>query len=64
MENSGANIWESLFKNLRQSIRLPIQATTGPRTQNELVHVHPWLIHVNVWQNPLQDCEVISLQLK
>ena len=27
-------------------------------------HVHPWLIHVNVWQKPLQDCKVISLQLK
>ena len=26
-------------------------------------HVTPWLIHVNVWQNPLQCCEVISLQL-
>ena len=25
-------------------------------------HVTPWLIHVNVWQNPLQCCEVISLQ--
>ena len=22
-----------------------------------------WLIHVNVWQNPLKCCEVISLQL-
>ena len=27
-------------------------------------HVHPWLIHVNVWQNPLQYFKVISLQLK
>ena len=27
------------------------------------IHVTPWLIHVNVWQNPLQCCEVISLQL-
>ena len=27
-------------------------------------HVHPWLIHVNVWQNPLQYYKVISLQLK
>ena len=27
------------------------------------VHVTPWLIHVNVCQNPLQCCEVISLQL-
>ena len=27
-------------------------------------HVHPWPIHVNVWQKPLQYCKVISLQLK
>ena len=27
-------------------------------------HVHPWLIHVNVWQKPLQYCKVITLQLK
>ena len=27
-------------------------------------HVHPWLIHENVWQKPLQYCKVISLQLK
>ena len=26
-------------------------------------HVHPWLIHVSVWQKPLQYCKVIS-QLK
>ena len=26
-------------------------------------HVNPWLIHVNVWQQPLQYCKVISLQL-
>ena len=26
-------------------------------------HVNPWLIHVNVWQNTLQYCKVISLQL-
>ena len=26
--------------------------------------VHPWLIHVNVWQKPLQYCKVISLHLK
>ena len=25
---------------------------------------HPWLIHVNVWQKPLQYCKVISLKLK
>ena len=27
------------------------------------IHVHPRLIHVNVWQKPLQYCKVISLQL-
>ena len=27
-------------------------------------HVHPWLIHVIVWQKPLQCGKVISLQLK
>ena len=27
-------------------------------------HVHPWLIHVNVWQNPPQCCKVISFQFK
>ena len=26
-------------------------------------HVNPWLVHVNVWQKPLQYCKVISLQL-
>ena len=26
-------------------------------------HVNLWLIHLNVWQNPLQYCKVISLQL-
>ena len=26
--------------------------------------VHPWLIHVNVWQKPPQYCREISLQLK
>jgi len=28
------------------------------------IHVHPWLIHVNVWQKTLQCCKVIILQLK
>ena len=27
------------------------------------IYVNPWLIHVNVWQKPLQHCKVISLQL-
>ena len=27
------------------------------------IHINPWLIHVNIWQKPLQYCKVISLQL-
>ena len=27
------------------------------------IYVTPWLIHVNVWQNPRKCCEIISLQL-
>ena len=27
------------------------------------IYVYPWLIHVSVWQKPLQYCKVISLQL-
>ena len=26
-------------------------------------HVNPWLIHVNVWQNPLHYCKEISLKI-
>ena len=24
-------------------------------------HVHPWLIHVSIWQKPPQYCKAISL---
>ena len=27
-------------------------------------HIHPWLIHFNVWQKPLQYFKVIRLQLR
>ena len=27
------------------------------------IHVYPWLIHISVWQKPLQYCGVVSLQL-
>ena len=35
----------------------------GSGDQDGGTHGNPWLIHVNVWQKPLQYCEVISLQL-
>ena len=36
----------------------------GWEAQDGGTHVFPWLIHVDVWQKPLQYCKVISLQLK
>ena len=27
------------------------------------IYVNPWLVHINVWQKPLQYCKEISLQL-
>ena len=36
----------------------------GEEESGWATHVHPWLIHVNVWQKPPQYCKVISLQLK
>ena len=36
----------------------------GKGVQDGRTYVHPWLIHVDVWQKPPQCCKVISLQLK
>ena len=36
------------------------KTTTQPSIRKS---IHPWLIHVNVKQKPLQYCKVISLQL-
>ena len=36
----------------------------GWEAQDGGTHVLSWLIHVEVWQKPLQYCKVISLQLK
>ena len=36
----------------------------GSGVQDGKTHVHPWLIHVNVWQKSPQYCNLISLQLK
>ena len=36
----------------------------GGRGSGWGTRVHPWLIHVNVWQKPPQCCKVISFQLK
>ena len=36
----------------------------GRRVQDGGTHVHPRLIHVDVWRKPPQYCKVTSLQLK
>ena len=36
----------------------------GGAVQDWGTRVNSWLIHINVWQNPLQYCKVICLQQK
>ena len=36
----------------------------GVGVQDGGTHVHPWLIHVDVWQKPPKYCREIRLQLK
>ena len=36
----------------------------GRGFQDGETHVHPWLIHVDMWQKPPQYCKVINLQLR
>ena len=36
----------------------------GRGLQDEGTHVHPWLIHVDVWKKLPQYCKLINLQLK
>ena len=46
------------YKNFSSRCILPYLIKTNLR-----FHLHPWLIHVSVWQKLLQYCKVISLQL-
>ena len=36
----------------------------GGRFKREGTYVCLWLVHVDVWQKPTQDCNIIILQLK
>ena len=54
----GAQGWYTVMT-LRDGMGREVEGGSGWGT-----HVHLWLIHVNVWQKPLQYCKVISLQLK
>ena len=51
------------INNLTYADDTTLMAESEEELKSLLTHVNPWLIHVNVWQNPLQYCKVISLQL-
>ena len=51
------------INNLTYADDTTLMAESEEELKSLLIHVNPWLIHVNVWQNPLQYCKVISLQL-
>ena len=36
----------------------------GGRLKREGTYVYLWLIHVDVWQKPTQNCKAVILQLK
>ena len=57
MHETGAQGW---CTGMTQSDGMGREVGRGFRMRNTL---NPWLIHVNVWQKPLQYCKVISLQL-
>ena len=43
--------------------RLEMKGSVTFKSMDSGIHVNPWLIHVYVWQKPLQYCKVVSLQL-
>ena len=56
MHETGAQGW-CTGKTQRDGMGREVEGGSGWGT-----HVHPWLIHVSVWQKPLQYFKVISLQ--
>ena len=57
MHETSAQGWGT-GKTQRDGMEREVEGGSGWGT-----YVNPWLIHVNVWQKPLQYCKVISLQL-
>ena len=67
---AGIKIARRNINNLRYTDDTTLMAESEEELRSFLMkvkeesYVCPWLIHVNVWQTPLQYCKVISLQLK
>ena len=40
------------------------KSIVGGRFRREVMYIYLWLIHVAVWQKPIQHCKAIILQLK
>ena len=57
MHETSARAW-CTGKTQRDQVEREVEGGSG-----WVIRVNPWLIHVNVWQKPLQYCKVISLQL-
>ena len=63
-------LWQKMKRNLKTSwwkwkrrVKTWLKTQHSPSQSPWGTHVNPSLIHVNVWQKPLQYCKVISLQL-
>ena len=68
-QSKGTEIIQSVFSFITvefesSTLGQPRGIGWGGRVWNGGTHVHPWLIHANVWQKPPQYCKVISLQSK
>ena len=57
MHETSAQTWYT-GKTQRDQVEREVEGGIGMGIQ-----VNPWLIHVNVWQKPLQYFKVISLEL-
>ena len=51
-------------RNLKKEDRIQRDHVPSFQTILSKTHVHPWLIHVDVWQKTPQYCKEITLQLK
>ena len=49
---------------LHVSGNLLIRIVLGRKVHNEGTYVYLWLIYVDIWQKPTQDCQTILVQLK
>ena len=64
MEFSASSYWTTLpgKRGIRQMSDRENRWKKKERIKT-VIHVNPRLIHVSVWQKPVQYCKVISLQL-